>query len=115
MDLGTIKKRLESNYYTSAKDCIQDFNTMFTNCYVYNKPGEVIVSCLIISPWIYTTFGILFARSNLCKQIIGIFSCYKMMLIIVHIIIGNENYFKRCSLFLLKYILLLSMNIKNKS
>ncbi|CAG0879928.1 unnamed protein product [Darwinula stevensoni] len=38
MDLGTIKKRLESNYYWSGKECIQDFNTMFTN-YVYNKPG----------------------------------------------------------------------------
>ncbi|XP_039745176.1 bromodomain-containing protein 3-like isoform X2 [Pararge aegeria] len=43
MDLGTIKKRLESNYYHSAQECIQDFNTMFTNCYVYNKPGEDVV------------------------------------------------------------------------
>ena len=43
MDLGTIKKRLETNYYFSSKDCIRDFNTMFTNCYVYNKPGEDIV------------------------------------------------------------------------
>ncbi|KAB7499158.1 Bromodomain-containing protein 2 [Armadillidium nasatum] len=43
MDLGTIKKRLESKYYWSAKECIQDFNTMFTNCYVYNKPGEDVV------------------------------------------------------------------------
>ena len=40
MDLGTVKKRLENNYYWSAKDCIQDFNTMFTNCYVYNGPGD---------------------------------------------------------------------------
>ncbi|XP_037963728.2 bromodomain-containing protein 3-like isoform X2 [Plutella xylostella] len=43
MDLGTIKKRLETNYYHSAQECIQDFNTMFTNCYVYNKPGEDVV------------------------------------------------------------------------
>lgn len=43
MDLGTIKKRLDSNYYWSGKECIQDFNTMFTNCYVYNKPGEDVV------------------------------------------------------------------------
>lgn len=43
MDLGTIKKRLEQNYYYSAKECIQDFNTMFTNCYVYNKAGEDVV------------------------------------------------------------------------
>lgn len=43
MDLGTIKKRLESKYYWTSKECIQDFNTMFTNCYVYNKPGEDVV------------------------------------------------------------------------
>ena len=40
MDMGTIKKRLESSYYFSAQECIQDFQRMFTNCYTYNKPGE---------------------------------------------------------------------------
>jgi bromodomain-containing protein 4 len=43
MDLGTIKKRLENCYYYSASECIQDFKTMFTNCYSYNKPGEDVV------------------------------------------------------------------------
>lgn len=43
MDLGTVKKRLENNYYWDSKECIQDFNTLFTNCYVYNKPGEDVV------------------------------------------------------------------------
>ncbi|KAM6963096.1 bromodomain testis-specific protein [Aplochiton taeniatus] len=43
MDMGTIKKRLQSNYYWKALECIQDFNTMFTNCYVYNRPGDDIV------------------------------------------------------------------------
>ncbi|XP_037037048.1 homeotic protein female sterile-like isoform X4 [Bradysia coprophila] len=43
MDLGTVRKRLENNYYWSSKEAIQDFNTMFTNCYVYNKPGEDVV------------------------------------------------------------------------
>lgn len=37
MDLGTIKERLKNNYYWSSTECMQDFNTMFTNCYVYNK------------------------------------------------------------------------------
>ena len=37
MDLGTIKKRLENKYYRSAKECIQDFYTMFTNCYMFRK------------------------------------------------------------------------------
>ncbi|EDV95420.1 GH17935 [Drosophila grimshawi] len=43
MDLGTIKKRLENNYYWSAKEAVNDINTMFTNCSVYNKPGEDVV------------------------------------------------------------------------
>uniref|UniRef100_A0A3Q3KE67 Bromo domain-containing protein n=1 Tax=Monopterus albus TaxID=43700 RepID=A0A3Q3KE67_MONAL len=37
MDMGTIRKRLENNYYWNAQECIHDFNTMFTNCYIYNK------------------------------------------------------------------------------
>lgn len=43
MDLGTIKKRLENNYYWKAQEAIDDFQTMFDNCYVYNKPGEDVV------------------------------------------------------------------------
>ncbi|KAF1553509.1 Bromodomain testis-specific protein, partial [Eudyptula albosignata] len=43
MDLSTIKKRLEHNYYTKAVECIEDFKTMFLNCYIYNKPGDDIV------------------------------------------------------------------------
>jgi len=37
MDLTTIKKRLQNKYYWQALPCIRDFNTMFTNCYVYNR------------------------------------------------------------------------------
>lgn len=43
MDLGTVKKRLENNYYWSAKEAIDDFTVMFENCYVYNKEGEDVV------------------------------------------------------------------------
>ncbi|RWS18384.1 bromodomain-containing protein 3-like isoform X1, partial [Leptotrombidium deliense] len=43
MDLGTIRKRLENNYYFCADECVKDFKTMFTNCYVYYKPGEDVV------------------------------------------------------------------------
>ncbi|XP_060775713.1 bromodomain testis-specific protein isoform X3 [Neoarius graeffei] len=43
MDLNTIKRRLENNYYWTAMECVEDFNTMFTNCYVYNRPGDDIV------------------------------------------------------------------------
>ncbi|XP_059998466.1 bromodomain testis-specific protein isoform X2 [Lagenorhynchus albirostris] len=43
MDLNTIRKRLEHKYYVKALECIEDFNTMFSNCYLYNKPGDDIV------------------------------------------------------------------------
>ncbi|CAD7683137.1 unnamed protein product [Nyctereutes procyonoides] len=43
MDLNTIKKRLEHKYYVRASECIEDFNVMFSNCYLYNKPGDDIV------------------------------------------------------------------------
>ncbi|XP_041270692.1 bromodomain-containing protein 2-like, partial [Onychostruthus taczanowskii] len=41
MDMGTIKRRLENNYYWGAAECMQDFNTMFTNCYIYNKVRDL--------------------------------------------------------------------------
>lgn len=40
MDLSTIKKRLEHNYYVKAAECIEDFKTMFLNCHIYNKVCE---------------------------------------------------------------------------
>jgi hypothetical protein len=43
MDLGTIKKRLENNYYWKSQECVDDFQVMFDNCYIYNKPGEDVV------------------------------------------------------------------------
>ncbi len=43
MDLGTIKERLKSNYYDNTEKCIEDFNTMFANCYKYNPPVDDVV------------------------------------------------------------------------
>eukprot|EP00112_Aurelia_sp_Birch-Aquarium-sp1_P016040 Seg36.4 transcript_id=Seg36.4/GoldUCD/mRNA.D3Y31 product="Bromodomain testis-specific protein" protein_id=Seg36.4/GoldUCD/D3Y31 len=43
MDLGSIKRKLENQEYFSAKECIEDFNRIFENCYTYNKPGEDVV------------------------------------------------------------------------
>lgn len=53
MDMGTIKKRLENSYYWSASECMQDFNTMFTNCYIYNKPTDDIVLMALALEKIY--------------------------------------------------------------
>ena len=41
MDMGSIKKRLDLDQYYSAQACIEDFRTMFGNCYLYNKPTDV--------------------------------------------------------------------------
>ena len=41
MDMGTIKKRIENTFYLNAKECIEDFDLMFNNCYTYNREGEV--------------------------------------------------------------------------
>lgn len=41
MDMGLIKKKLESTAYYGAKECIADFRQMFNNCYTYNKPTDV--------------------------------------------------------------------------
>jgi len=41
MDLGTIKKKLDTQQYSCAKECIDDFNLMFNNCYTYNGENEV--------------------------------------------------------------------------
>ena len=68
MDMGKIKKKLEKNVYSCAKECIEDFNTMFNNCYTYNKPGEV---CMYLAPllkhWLIHSSSY-FARVNLAKR-----------------------------------------------
>ncbi|KFD54793.1 hypothetical protein M513_04227 [Trichuris suis] len=43
MDLGTIEKRLKNCYYYEAPQCLQDFMTMFNNCYTYNPSDSDIV------------------------------------------------------------------------
>jgi bromodomain-containing protein 2 len=41
--MGTIKRRRENNYHWRASECLQDFNTMITNCFIYNKPTDNLV------------------------------------------------------------------------
>lgn len=43
MDLSTIKKRLQNQYYWKAEECIRDFDRIFKNCYLYNKPELQVV------------------------------------------------------------------------
>ncbi len=62
MDMGTIKRRLENNYYHSASECLQDFNTMFTNCYIYNKVSQFVYVLLnsSVSALTFSELGLIF-------------------------------------------------------
>ena len=44
MDLGTIEKKLKSHAYRTAKECIGDFNRVFSNCYIFNQPDDEVVA-----------------------------------------------------------------------
>jgi hypothetical protein len=48
MDFGTINERLEKFYYKKAEDCVVDIKTVFTNCYIYNKFGDIVDMAKII-------------------------------------------------------------------
>ena len=43
MDFGTIEKKLKSDTYRNAKECITDFNRVFSNCYIFNQPDNEVV------------------------------------------------------------------------
>lgn len=87
MDLTTIKKRLENNYYWNAKECINDFNTMFTNCYVYNQPQEDVVVMAQIVEKLFLTKVIALIFKN--------FQYYKIFLLIFGFLLRSQHYQRR--------------------
>ncbi|XP_068153431.1 bromodomain-containing protein 3 [Drosophila tropicalis] len=42
MDLATIKKRLNNNYYWQADEALEDFELIFENCMLYNMEGTPV-------------------------------------------------------------------------
>ncbi|CAJ0607955.1 unnamed protein product [Cylicocyclus nassatus] len=46
MDLKTIEMRLRNTYYYSAKDCMEDIECVFRNCYKFNQmEDDVAIMC----------------------------------------------------------------------
>merc|ERR1719234_228876 len=45
MDLATIKAKLENGRYCSATECVEDFKSVFSNCYKHkhSQPDDTIV------------------------------------------------------------------------
>lgn len=51
MDLGTIKKNIETNQYLDVEDIANDIRLVWTNCMLYNRDGsEVRKHFLVFSP-----------------------------------------------------------------
>lgn len=44
MDFGTIKKKLNNNFYSCADEMLKDFELVFSNCKLYNPPESDVVS-----------------------------------------------------------------------
>ena len=40
MDLSTVRKRLETNYYDNCEDFETDVRLMLNNCFTFNRAGE---------------------------------------------------------------------------
>ncbi|XP_033225270.1 bromodomain-containing protein 2-like [Belonocnema kinseyi] len=43
MDLGTIKRKMDSRMYKTSKEFASDVRLMFNNCHKYNRPGEAVI------------------------------------------------------------------------
>ncbi|ALC44663.1 CG7229 [Drosophila busckii] len=42
MDVGTIIKRVQNRYYHGVDELIHDFRLVISNCFTFNRPGEVV-------------------------------------------------------------------------
>ncbi|KAJ1664138.1 hypothetical protein EV178_004350 [Coemansia sp. RSA 1646] len=42
MDLGTVRKQLDRNIYTSVNEFRRDVNLVLANCFLFNKPGTFV-------------------------------------------------------------------------
>ncbi|KAH8274350.1 hypothetical protein KR044_003733, partial [Drosophila immigrans] len=42
MDVGTIIKRVQNQFYSCVDELITDFRLVISNCFTFNRPGEVV-------------------------------------------------------------------------
>ncbi|KAH8299501.1 hypothetical protein KR044_001989, partial [Drosophila immigrans] len=42
MDVGTIIKRVQNQFYSCVDELIADFRLVISNCFTFNRPGEVV-------------------------------------------------------------------------
>ncbi|KAH8405515.1 hypothetical protein KR215_001646, partial [Drosophila sulfurigaster] len=42
MDVGTIIKRVQNQYYQCVDELIDDLRLVIDNCFKFNRPGEVV-------------------------------------------------------------------------
>ena len=61
MDLGTVKQRLQSNYYTSMQQFLNEVQLIFDNCILYNgESSQVSIMCKNVRDEYYKLYENLF-------------------------------------------------------
>ena len=44
MDLGTVRKKMDSRNYVDAEEFHKDVGQIFNNCYIYNQDTDHVVA-----------------------------------------------------------------------
>jgi hypothetical protein len=50
MDLSTVRKNLNNNFYEAVEDCLRDIELIWQNCKTYNKENVVILIVILVLP-----------------------------------------------------------------
>lgn len=48
MDFALVESRLKEHYYNCAAECVDDIETIFANCCIFNQSAEVSSSIYLI-------------------------------------------------------------------
>merc|ERR1712227_711930 len=70
MDLSTIRKKFDQKKYNFGREALADFETMFSNCYLYNKPtDDVTLMCQAVESFFKDLVKKMDAHDNLKVEV----------------------------------------------
>ena len=70
MDLSTIRKKFDQKKYNFGREALADFETMFSNCYLYNKPtDDVTLMCQAVESYFKDLVKKMDAHDNLKVEV----------------------------------------------
>ena len=96
MDLSTIRKKFDQKKYNFGREALADFETMFSNCYLYNKPtDDVTLMCQAVESFFKDLVKKMDAHDNLKVEVeVKIFFTSHFILTGFFIIGENTNFEK---------------------